>query len=298
MARLRKDHWLREIEKLDPEKDYEQISRIIGNYEFPWDVQQALSLALFRTYAVPSIGRLLHDTNAFTENVQKRHDDTLLILFSIANEGLDSSDGHTAVRRMNQMHGSYDISNEDMRYVLSAFVVTPTRWIEQYGWRKGIPAEKLSAVRYYQRLGKLMGIKDIPETYEEFEELLDTYEAEHFAFDEKSLAVADATLQLFASFYPKPARKAANALLRSLMDDHLLEAFHYPKPSRPVVFLSRKLLRLRARTVALMPPRVSPKRLGDFREVRSYPGGFRLEDLGTFPVGCPVPHDRAAGGPN
>ncbi|MGZ5369095.1 MAG: oxygenase MpaB family protein [Aeromicrobium sp.] len=298
MARLRKDHWLREIEKLDPDKDYEQISRIIGNYEFPWDVQQALSLALFRTYAVPSIGRLLHDTNAFTENVQKRHDDTLLILFSIANEGLDSSDGRTAVRRMNQMHGSYDISNADMRYVLSAFVVTPTRWIEQYGWRKGIPAEELSAVRYYQRLGQLMGIKDIPETYEEFEELLDTYEAEHFVFDEKSLAVADATLQLFASFYPKPARKAANALLRSLMDDHLLEAFHYPKPSRPVVFLSRKLLRLRARIVALMPPRVSPKRLEDFREVRSYPGGFRLEELGTFPVGCPVPHDRAAGGPN
>ncbi|MGZ5367598.1 MAG: oxygenase MpaB family protein, partial [Aeromicrobium sp.] len=153
-------------------------------------------------------------------------------------------------------------------------------------------------VRYYQRLGQLMGIKDIPETYEEFEELLDTYEAEHFVFDEKSLAVADATLQLFASFYPKPARKAANALLRSLMDDHLLEAFHYPKPSRPVVFLSRKLLRLRARIVALMPPRVSPKRLEDFREVRSYPGGFRLEELGTFPVGCPVPHDRAAGGPN
>ncbi|MGZ5373377.1 oxygenase MpaB family protein [Aeromicrobium sp.] len=298
MARLRKDHWLREIEKLDPDKDYEQISRIIGNYEFPWDVQQALSLALFRTYAVPSIGRLLHDTDAFTENVQKRHDDTLLILFSIANEGLDSSDGRTAVRRMNQMHGSYDISNADMRYVLSAFVVTPTRWIEQYGWRKGIPAEELSAVRYYQRLGQLMGIKDIPETYEEFEELLDTYEAEHFVFDEKSLAVADATLQLFASFYPKPARKAANALLRSLMDDHLLEAFHYPKPSRPVVFLSRKLLRLRARIVALMPPRVSPKRLEDFREVRSYPGGFRLEELGTFPVGCPVPHDRAAGGPN
>ncbi|MGZ8771480.1 MAG: oxygenase MpaB family protein, partial [Aeromicrobium sp.] len=282
MARLRKDHWLREIEKLDPDKDYEQISRIIGNYEFPWDVQQALSLALFRTYAVPSIGRLLHDTDAFTENVQKRHDDTLLILFSIANEGLDSSDGRTAVRRMNQMHGSYDISNADMRYVLSAFVVTPTRWIEQYGWRKGIPAEELSAVRYYQRLGQLMGIKDIPETYEEFEELLDTYEAEHFVFDEKSLAVADATLQLFASFYPKPARKAANALLRSLMDDHLLEAFHYPKPSRPVVFLSRKLLRLRARIVALMPPRVSPKRLEDFREVRSYPGGFRLEELGTF----------------
>ena len=99
MARLSRDHWIREIENLDPETDYEEISRIAGSCEFPWDVQQSLSLALFRTYAVPSIGRLLYDTGAFTGEVQKRHDDTLLILFSIANEGLDSVEGHSAVRR-------------------------------------------------------------------------------------------------------------------------------------------------------------------------------------------------------
>lgn len=290
MTRLPRDHWLREIEKLDPETDYEEISRIVGTYEFPWDIQQSLSLALFRTYAVPSIGRLLYDTGAFTGNVQKRHDDTLLILFSMAIEGLDSADGHAAVRRMNQMHASYDISNDDMRYVLSAFVVTPTRWIELYGWRQGIPAEKLAGVRYYQRLGNLMGITDIPQTYEEFADLLDNYEAEHFVFDEKSLAVADATLELFESFYPRPARKAANALLRALMEDHLLEAFHYKKPSAPVVFLARRLMRLRARFVALKPARTSPKGVADFREVRSYPNGFSVDELGTFPAGCPVPH--------
>jgi len=145
MTWMRRGHWLREIEKLDPEKDYEEISRIVGSYEFPWEVQQSLSLALFRTYAVPSIGRLFYVTGAFTGDVQKRHDDTLLILYSMAIDGLESSRGRAAVKRMNQMHGSYDISNEDMRYVLSAFVVTPTRWIKQYGWRKGIPAEQLAA---------------------------------------------------------------------------------------------------------------------------------------------------------
>lgn len=286
---MRRGHWLREIEKLDPEKDYEEISRIVGSYEFPWEVQQSLSLALFRTYAVPSIGRLFYVTGAFTGDVQKRHDDTLLILYSMAIDGLESSRGRAAVKRMNQMHGSYDISNEDMRYVLSAFVVTPTRWIKQYGWRKGIPAEQLAAVRYYQRLGKLMGITDIPETYEAFEELLDTYEADNFSFDEKSLVVANSTLALFESFYPRPMRRAANALFRALMEEHLLEAFHYKKPSAPVVFLARSLMRLRARLVALMPARQSPKGVADFREVKSYPDGFRVEDLGTFPAVCPVP---------
>lgn len=293
---MRRDHWLREIEKLDPETDYEEISRIVGTYEFPWDIQQALSLALFRTYAVPSIGRLLYDTGAFTGNVQKRHDDTLLILFSMAIEGLDSPDGHAAVRRMNQMHGSYDISNDDLRYVLSAFVVTPVRWLKAYGWRKGIPAEELAGVRYYQRLGNLMGITGIPETYEEFADLLDDYEAEHFSFDEKSLAVADSTLKLFETFYPRPARMAANTLLRALMDDRLLEAFHYKKPSAPVVFFAHKLMRLRARIVALKRPRTSPKGVADFREVRSYPNGFSIDELGTFPAGCPIPQGQSPRG--
>lgn len=289
---MRRDHWLREIEKLDPETDYEEISRIVGSCEFPWDVQQALSLALFRTYAVPSIGRLLYDTGGFTGGVQKRHDDTLLILFSMANEGMDSAVGHAAVRRMNQMHGAYDISSADMRYVLSAFVVTPVRWLKRYGWREGIPAERLAAVRYYQRLGKLMGITDIPATYEEFAEVLDAYEAENFGFDEKSLAVADATLALFETFYPRPLGGVANTMLRALMDDNLLAAFHYAKPSPPVVFLAHGLLRLRARVVALMPSRRAPKQLADFREVRSYPDGFVVGDLGTFPAGCPIPHGQ------
>lgn len=298
MARLPRDHWQKSIAELDPEVDFEEISRIDGTLEFPWDTQQSLSLALFRTYAVPSIGRLLYDTGSFTGNVQRRHDDTLLILFSISNEGLDSDDGHSAVRRMNQMHGSYDISDDDMRYVLAAFVVTPVRWIAQFGWRRQMLAERQASVRYYQRLGRLMGIKDIPETYEEFEHLLDAYEVEHFAFDEKSAAVANATLSLFESFYPRLARKAANALLRSLMDDHLLAAFGYAKPSRPVVAASRGLLRLRARIVALKGARAAPKRLEDFREVRSYPNGFSLNELGTFPAGCPHPSGAEPPGQN
>ena len=53
--------------------------------------------------------------------------DTALVLESVLVEGMESTDGRAAVRRMNQMHGSYDISNDDLRYVLSTFVVTPQR---------------------------------------------------------------------------------------------------------------------------------------------------------------------------
>ena len=32
---------------LDPEVDYEEIARLFGQYDFPWDLEQALSFALF-----------------------------------------------------------------------------------------------------------------------------------------------------------------------------------------------------------------------------------------------------------
>jgi len=291
---MRRDHWQREIARLDPEKDFEEISRIVSYYEFPWDIQQSLSFALFRTYAVPSIGRLLYDTGEFTTHTQKRHDDTALVLESMLDAGLESSTGRTAVRRMNQMHGSYDISGDDMRYVLATFVVTPTRWIRAYGWRRGSEAERVALVRYYQRLGKLMGITDIPPDYAGFEELLDSYEAEHFTYDDKARAVADATLELLVSFYPRVLAPAVHAFSRSLMDDPLLEAFGYRKPPPPVGWLSRASLRLRGRIVRLMPARRKPVHANDLKRVKSYPGGFIVERLGTFPTTMPSDESTVA----
>lgn len=61
---LRRDHWEREIDRLDPVQDRLRVTQILSMHEFPWDLQQALSFALFRTYAVPSIGRLLFDTGS------------------------------------------------------------------------------------------------------------------------------------------------------------------------------------------------------------------------------------------
>lgn len=281
---MKRAHWQRRIAELDPETDYEQISRIMGTYEFPWDSQQALSFALFRTYAVPSIGRLLFDTGEFTLDTQRRHDDTALILETIAVEGMESDDGRAAVRRMNQMHASYDISNDDLRYVLATFVVTPTRWIERYGWRRGTAAERLAVVRYHQRLGRLMGIKDIPADYEAFVTLMDDYECEHFAFDPKSRAVADVTMELFATFYPRPVRPVIRVASRALLDDHLREAFGYPRPSRLVSALTHGSLRLRGRLLGLLPARRRPSYFRDLKKIRSYPGGFMIEKLGTFPA--------------
>jgi hypothetical protein len=62
---MRRDVWERRIRELDPDVDFVEIYRIMAAYDFPWDMTRSLSLALYRSYAVPSIGELLAATREF-----------------------------------------------------------------------------------------------------------------------------------------------------------------------------------------------------------------------------------------
>jgi ER-bound oxygenase mpaB/B'/Rubber oxygenase, catalytic domain len=192
------------------------------------------------------------------------------------------------------MHRAYDIPDHEFRYVLSTFVVVPKRWLDAYGKRPLTATELEASVRYYRTLGRHMNIRDVPETYAGFEELMDSYEAEHFGYDEGARRVADATLALMQTFYAKPVRRPAGLFARALMDQPLREAFRYAAPPAVVRQASRAVLRARGLALRAFPARRSPKRIEDISWIRSYPDGYRIEELGTFPVpgvaGCPVRH--------
>ncbi|HET9657283.1 MAG TPA: oxygenase MpaB family protein [Kineosporiaceae bacterium] len=282
---MRRDHWSTRIEQLDPATDHHEIFRILAAHEFPWDITQALSFALFRTYAVPSIGALLARTGEFTRRAQKRYDDTALLLDAILEHGSDSPTGRTAVRRMNQMHRSYDISDEDMRYVLSTLVVMPVRWVDRYGYRSFTARERTATVNHFREVGRQMGIPALPATYQEFADLLDRYEREHFGTDAGGRAVADATLDLFATF---PAnrwlpRRLVRSVAYALMDDRLLDAFGYPRPAPWQRAVVQGALRLRGGLLRWFPARREPFYARQLRSVRSYPQGYDVAALGTFP---------------
>jgi hypothetical protein len=284
----------RRIEQLDPARDYHEIYRLMATREFPWDMTQALSFALFRTYAVPSIGRLLARTAELTGRTQKRYDDTVLILDAVLEHGPASDQGRAAIRRMNQMHRSYDIGNDELRYVLATFVVMPIRWIDDVGWRRLTETERVAAANYYRALGRHMGIRDIPQTWQAFARHLDAYERAHFGFDAGARDVAESTLALLATFPPNhrlPARVVRRISLAT-MDGPLLDAFGFPRPPRAVRTLVRSGLKARGRVVRFLPPRHEPTYARQLPQVRSYPSGYAVADLGTFPGGCPVPHPR------
>lgn len=292
---LPRSHWVRRSEQLDPVRDSHQISLHVSAYDFPWDNLQALSFALFRTYAVPSIGRLLDETGEFTGRVQKRYDDTGLLLEEVQRHGMGSARGRSAVRRINQMHAMYDISNEDFRYVLATFVVVPKRWMDDYGFRPMSPNEVAAVTNYYLELGRHMAIKDLPADYVGFEKLLDDYEREHFAFDPGGRRVADSTLDLMTTFPPNSwaPKWVVKRFAYSLMDEPLLRAFRYPVPTRFERAFFNGGMRLRARLLRFFPARSKPKWVSAYGYFRTYPAGYEIDDLGTFRgtfrgAGCPV----------
>ncbi|MFJ3672758.1 oxygenase MpaB family protein [Streptomyces sp. NPDC090106] len=285
---------LEQIRRLDPVEDASEIYRLMTAYEFPWDFTRSLELALYRTYAVPGIGRLLAATAELTDRSQKRYDDTSLLLGEIVEHGFGAERTRASIRRINQMHRSYDITDDEMRYVLCTFVVMPRRWIDAYAWRRLSRHEIVASVVHYRTLGRLMGIGSVPETYEEFEAFLDAYEEAHFGWDEGARRVSDATIDLMTSWYPRPLAPLLRTGTLALLDDSLLRAFRYPPPGDTTRALVRRAVRLRGRAVRLLPPRRAPHYARHNREIKGYRDGYRPEELGTWPVpgtgGCPVRH--------
>jgi len=271
--------YLREIRRLDPVADHSRIVYLDTCFEFPWDTTRSLELALFRTFAVPSIAELLDRTGEFDRAAQKRYDDTDLILSTIVEAGYESDLGKQAIRRMNRIHARFEISNEDFVYVLSSFVFEPIRWNTRFGWRPLIETEKLATFEFWREIGRRMAIRDVPEEYAELERFNDEYERERFARTEATERVGRATRDMFLSLVPGLPRRFGSQAIYALMDGRLLDAFGFAHPPRALRTAVESALRTRGRVVALLPPRRSP-RLRTRRRTRTYGREWRLEALG------------------
>jgi hypothetical protein len=271
--------YLREIRGLDPVADHSRIVYLDTCFEFPWDTTRSLELALFRTFAVPSIAELLDRTGEFGRAAQKRYDDTDLILSTIVEAGYDSEEGKRAIRQMNRIHGRFEIANEDFLYVLSSFVFEPIRWNARFGWRPLIETEKVATFEFWREIGHRMAIKDIPESYAELESYNEGYERERFRRTNATERVGRATRDMFLAWFPAVPRRFGVQAIYALMDDRLLDAFGFPHPPRALRTAVETSLRARARFVALLPPRRRPRRRTR-RRTRTYGREWQLETLG------------------
>ncbi len=266
-----------------PRRDFEETVFRLAAYDFPWDIERSLEFALFRTYAVPSISGLLVRTGEFETRTRKRYDDTELILSEMVENGLDSDRGQAALARMNAMHGAYRIANEDMLYVLSTFVFEPIRWLDRFGWRTLTASERADIFAYYIDLGQRMGIANLPNDLDAFERFNRDYEATHFRYAESNARIARATMDLLLGFYaPRMLWPLGHPVLRAMMDPPLLDPMGLKPAPEWLKGAVHGALKLRAKALRFLPKRRKPHLITKVRRP-TYPRGYRIEELGTFP---------------
>jgi hypothetical protein len=270
---------LAQIAQLDPIRDHERIVRLSSRQDFPFDTTRALELALFRTFAVPSIGGLLDATGEFIARPQRRYDDTDLLVSELIEHGYTGERGRRALARINALHGRFRIRNDDFRYVLATFVFAPMEWNARYGWRAWTEAERIAWFEFWRGVGRGMGIAGIPASEDEFRQVMQAYEAERYRRNDASTRVANATCELFASWAPRPLRFVVRGAIPALLDAPLREALAIGAPSRAFAWLVPRVLRLRARLLRLLPRRRRPV-LRTERRSASHPRGYVIEELG------------------
>lgn len=228
-------------------KDAWEIQRWLFATEFPFTSEKALSFALFRTYAIPTISKLLMKTKQFTDpkNAGKRYSDTQVLISEFIGMEPSSERANAATARLNYIHGVYQqqglISNDDMLYTLSLFALEPVRWINRYEWRKLTDLEVCAMGTFWKSQGDAMNIsfQDLPgygtwasglEWWESVKIWSESYEKQHMVPDPNNHQTADETTKLLLYDVPKAAYPLGKHAVSALLDERLRTAIWYANP--------------------------------------------------------------------
>ena len=256
------------------------IYRQMALYDMAFEVQFGLEMSFVRTFAVPSIAKVLAGTGEIAARPLKRSLDTGLMMYELIDAGTEAPRAREVVRMVNQMHKRLPISDGQYNYVLTTFIVPALRWMDDYGWRPTTATEKDAVTIFYGRVGQLMGLSWVPASYEEAASYLDSYEEANLAPSPEGANLMQASQRSLATRMPRGTRWASPALVRLMLDDRLCDALSLPRPSRAARAAFALAMRARRAAVARRPARTVPR----FRPGRSggdvYPRGYELGDLG------------------
>ncbi|KIJ98542.1 hypothetical protein K443DRAFT_680660 [Laccaria amethystina LaAM-08-1] len=205
---------------LTPE-EAQRIILVSTTYDMPLLLNYSLAFALFKTYAVPSISKLLSVTGEFksAETVSKRYADTEILIatwvacpisgfldpnFKSSENGPPADDPRAmiALARVNWLHSRYRISNDDFVYTLCLFALEPSRWAKRYGWRELSPMECEAFYVFWVEIGRRMNMQDIPESLKAMIEWSRDYEVKNMIPAETNKEVAGYTMAELLSAVP------------------------------------------------------------------------------------------------
>ncbi|KAI0400119.1 hypothetical protein F4802DRAFT_586575 [Xylaria palmicola] len=259
----------------------QQIIRYLSFTEFPQFHLLALEFGLFKTYAIESISRLLVATSNLSDPVKslKRYEDTSLLISELVNPP-NSERTIQALARINFLHSKYQkegtITNPDLLYTLSVFVVEPPRFARLYEWRPMNEVEYCAYGVFWKAVGDAMGIEYkgllAHDTWRDGIEWADdiTAWAKRYEVDVMKPSViankpARTLIPMMTYWLPWFAKPFGEQVVCVLMGDRVREAFMLPEPglvAAAIVYPLILLRRLCLRHLAL-PRLFEVKRVGD-----------------------------------
>jgi len=242
------------IGRLDPERDYAEIYRLMVFYEYPWDLRMVGKTMIWHLYAVPSTASVVGSTDDLTN----RAEETSLVFGELIEHGLDSARGRATLRMINRSHRGWPISDEDHRYALAALAVTAIRWLDRYAWRKPSPNERAATVLFYAELGRRIGVSDLPRSYPAVAEYLAECERDRIAYSPIGQRVSERTIEMARSRTPGPLAPLVGPVISALLDPPVRAAVGLPVPPRAIRWALRVLLYVRPKVVRWLPPRREP----------------------------------------
>ncbi len=263
----------KEIASLDPYSDCQRIVFLLNAYEFPADITRSLEIGLYHTYGSRSVSRLLDYTSEFERFGQKRYDDTYILIAQFMEAGWDDELGARALAQVVAAHSKFSIKNDDYLFVLWTFIATPISWINNYGWRPLTAHEQCAWYNFWVKIGEVMGIEKIPDTYQKYQKFVEEYELREMVYNVHSRNVSDATVKIMQGWLPKLLRPAVMPVAACLSSPRFLDAIGYKRPS-PV---------LRHTLTGLLKIRKIVKR---FFSLEAYPNLLSNQHYPTYPKGA------------
>ncbi|KAI1414190.1 hypothetical protein F5Y13DRAFT_159995 [Hypoxylon sp. FL1857] len=244
--------------------DAQQIIKFMTSWEMPLFQFLALEFGLFKTYGVESISRLLLATGNLTDPVRslKRFEDTGLLIGEFVMNPPTSERAVNGIARMNFLHSKYikegTISNADLLYTLSVFILEPPRFARLYDFRPMNDMEYCAYGVFWKSVGDAMGIeykgylshaesgwRDGIEFADDVAAWAKSYEVVAMKPSVICAKPAKALLPMITYWMPWFAKPFATEIAISLLGERVRDAFMLPEPDIAAVALAYSLITVR-----------------------------------------------------
>lgn len=232
------------IASLDPESDYAQIVDLMANWQdsLPFLHHMVYTLGFIRQVADPDIAETIYNNGAgkIFKSVYARGNEALQFFGNWYKNGPESEKGIQSIGLMNKIHEQFEITNEQYLYTLATAAVSADHYRKLVGLKENTQNEKIAFAKFWKEVGKKMNLRDIPQSYIEFDSYYEQYEKKHFKRSNLGLLCCEIMVEDFSGRWFKTYPKLGRKFLLAHFDEELQEVYPLDYPGEVLTKLVRK----------------------------------------------------------